>query len=147
MAYHVEGELDEEVKRRHETFFEWRLDVGDPAELAQFNSWLASSCLSTEWRLDAYSRVLDVCDFDQGRFWHHWEPMTNLIPEHTSKVVECFTKLVGKLPRGSYIPPGPATKILRAGLASEDPTVRQDAERAREILFASGRLDASILDE
>ena len=145
--YHVEGELDEEVKRRHETFFEWRLDVGDPAELAQFNSWLASSCLSTEWRLDAYSRVLDVCDFDQGRFWHHWEPMTNLIPEHTSKVVECFTKLVGKLPRGSYIPPGPATKILRAGLASEDPTVRQDAERAREILFASGRLDASILDE
>ena len=144
--YHVEGELDEVVRQRYEAFFEWRLEVGDPTELARFDSWLEASCLSIEWRLDAYSRALDVCQFDRGSFWHHWAPISEMIPEHTGRVVECFAKLVARFPRDSYITPEPAKQILRAGLASDELEVPENAERALEILLANGQFDVSILD-
>ena len=144
--YHVEGELDEVVRQRYENFFEWRLEVGDPVELARFDSWLEAGCLSIEWRLDAYSRALDVCQFDRGSFWHHWAPLSGMIPEHTGRVVECFAKLVDKFQNDAYITPVPAKRILRAGLASDEPEVRENAERALEILLANGQFDISILD-
>ena len=145
--YHVKGELDDEVKRRHEAFIEWRLEVGDPTELTRFDAWLEASCLSIEWRLDAYSRALDVCQFDRGSFWHHWASISGLIPEHTGKVVKCFAKLVAKLQNDAYVTPEPAKRILNAGLASDEPEVRQNAERALETLLANGQFDVTILDE
>ncbi len=143
---HHKGELDEAVKSRYEAFFEWRLEVGDPSELARFDSWLEANCLSAEWRLDAYSRALDVCQFDRGSFWHRWAPISEMIPEHTGKVVECFAKLVVRFQDDAYITPEPAKRILRAGLASGEPEVHENAERALEILLASGRFDVSTLD-
>ena len=142
---HHEGELDEAVKSRYEAFFEWRLEVGDPSELARFDSWLEANCLSAEWRLDAYSRALDVCQFDRGSFRHRWAPLSKMLPEHTDRVVECFAKLVEKFESDAYVSPEPAKRILNAGMASDEPEVRQNAERAREILLASGRFDVSTL--
>ena len=145
--YHVAGELDEAVRERYEAFFEWRLEVGDPTELARFDSWLKASCLSMEWRLDAYSRALEACQFDRGSFWHHWAPISEMIPVHTGRVVECFTKLVAKFQEDAYITPEPAKRILRAGLASEEQEVRENAGHTLEILLANGQFDVSILDE
>ena len=145
--YHVAGELDEAVRERYEAYFEWRLEAGDPAELARFDSWLEAGCLSMEWRLDAYSRALDVCQFDRGSFWHHWAPISEMIPEHTGRVLECFAKMVARFHNDAYITPEPAKRILRAGLASEEPEVHENAERALEILLANGQFDVSILDE
>lgn len=145
--YHVDGELDEAVRERYEAFFEWRLEMGDPAELARFDSWLEADCLSAEWRLDAYSRALDVCRFDGSTFWHHWASICEMIPEHTDRVVECFAKLVAKFPNEAYITPEPAKRILKAGLSSQEEEVRHNAERALETLLTSGRFDISILDE
>ena len=147
ILYHHEGELDEAVKSRYEAFFEGRLEVGDPSELGRFDAWLGANCLSAEWRLNAYSRTLDVCQFDRGSFRHRWAPLSKMIPEHTAKVVECFAKLVVRLQDDAYITPEPAKRILRAGLASDEPEVHENAERALEILLASGRFDVSILDE
>ena len=146
ILYHHEGELDEAVKSRYEAFFEWRLEVGDPSELGRFDAWLEANCLSAEWRLNAYSRTLNVCQFDRGSFRHRWAPLSKMIPEHTAKVVECFAKLVVRLQDDAYITPEPAKRILRAGLASDEPEVHENAERAREILLASGRFDVSTLD-
>ena len=145
--YHVEDGLDDAVRKRYEAFFEWRLEAGDPSELAKFDSWLEASCLSVEWRLDAYNRALDLCRFDDSPFWHHWAPICEMIPEHTGRVVECFAKLVEKFQNDAYIAPEPAKRILRAGLTSEEPAARANAERALEMLLANGQFDVSILDE
>ena len=145
--YHVEGELDDAVRERYEAFFEWRLDVGDPSELAKFDSWLEASCLSVEWRLDAYARALDVCQFDDSTFWHRWEPICEMIPEDTGGVVRCFAKLVDKFPTDYYITPEAAKQILRAGLGSEEQEVREISKRTLEVLLLNGQLDMSILDE
>ena len=70
-----------------------------------------------------------------------------MIPEHNGQVVECFTKLVEKFQSNVYVSPEPAKRILRAGLASAEPEVHENAERALEILLANGQFDISILDE
>ena len=147
MLLHHEGELDETVKSRYEAFFEWRLELGDPSELARFDAWLEADCLSAEWRLYAYSRALDVCRFDLDSFRQSWAPLSQLIPEHTGKVVACFAKLVEKSQSDAYVSPAPAKRILNAGLVSAEPEVHENAERALEILLANGQFDVSILDE
>ena len=145
--YHVDGELDDAVRKRYQAFFEWRHQAGDPSELARFDSWLKASCLSVEWRLSAYSRALDMCRFDRGSFWHHWASICEMIPEHTGMVVECFAKLVAKFPNDAYITPEPAKRILKAGLSSQEEEVRHNAEHALETLLTSGQFDISILDQ
>ncbi len=144
--YHVDGELDNAARERYEAFFEWRLEAGDPAELAGFDSWLEASCLSAEWRLAAYSRALDTCQFGDSTFWHHWAPICEMIPEHTNLVVECFAKLVARFPSEGYMMPEPTKRILQAGLSSQDEEVRHNAQRALETLLATGRFDVSDLD-
>lgn len=145
--YHVEDRLDDAVRERYEAFFEWRLETGEPSELAKFDSWLEASCLSVEWRLDAYTRALDLCRFDDSPFWHHWAPIGEMIPEHTGRVVKCFAKLVEKFQNDAYITPGPAKRILKAGLTSAEPEVRVISEHTLETLLTNGRFDVSILNE
>ncbi len=146
--YHFQGEMTETVRERYLSFFEWRLEAGDPVELSNFDSWLEANCLDVTWRLYAYSRALEACQFDVGS-WHNWAPIAEMLPENIALVVECFAKLVDACHRDGNlfcIFPEPAKRILTAGLASADPIVRQDAARARETLLASGRFDVVDLD-
>ena len=55
-------DLDHNLKEKIRKFFEWRLEQKEPVELKHFTSWLQAECLYVEWRLNAYSKVLDVCD-------------------------------------------------------------------------------------
>ena len=70
-----------------------------------------------------------------------WMTLCELLPNHTAKVLECFTKLTDR--RGDnniYIQTEEAKTILKAGFESSDESVRQNAERARENLLRRGQI-------
>ena len=67
-----------------------------------------------------------------------------MVDSHTKLVVECFAKLTNSVVQDGeaiYIRADEAKPILRAGLDSDDATVRANAERARENLLQWGRFD------
>ena len=134
--------LDTALIDRAIAFFEWRFDVGEPTELREFTFWLRAECLDADWRLDACSKVLDVCRAGGVaiRIWE--EVLIELLPTHTAKVVECFTQLTdNQSDVALYLRTEDAKTILRAGFANGDEQVRRHAERAREQLLAKGRFD------
>ena len=69
-----------------------------------------------------------------------------MIQEHTGRVVDASPSWLTKFQNDAYITPVPANEILRAGLASDEPEIRENAERALEILLANGHFDISIQD-
>ena len=139
--------LEKALKDRLIAFFEWRLEVGNAKELARFSLWLESEGLEEEWRLDAFSRTLDI-SIPEGRgTYGQVETLNNLLPNHTPKVVECFAKLTDKLQNDYFhILTEPAKKIVKAGLDSADAAVRANAESARNNLLRKGRFDLLDLD-
>ena len=54
------SQLNKELKDRTIAFFEWRFKVGESTELRKFTFWLEAECLEADWRLEAYSKILDV---------------------------------------------------------------------------------------
>lgn len=136
-----EEDLDPGLKKRVMQFFEWRLKKEDPVELQEFSFWLKSECLDAEWRLDAYSRVLDVRKLPTQRpfYGHELKSLVTLLPKHPAKVVECFLKLTDHL-SGQYIylSTEDAKTILKAGRKSDDQDVRANAHRALNNLLRAG---------
>ena len=143
----TDKQLDKSLKDRLIAFFEWRLEAGEANELARFSFWLEAECLEEEWRLDAFSRILEKGLPESRGIYVQIETLTNLLAGHTGKVVECFAKLTDKSDKQSfYIMTEPAMRILRAGLENSDRIVRANAERARENLLRKGRFDFLDLD-
>ena len=141
-------QLDHDVKEKCMTFFEWRLEQGEAKELEEFWLWLASGCLDAEWRLDAFSRTLDIGQPQRTQLCGAVTTLDEMLPGYPAMVVECFAKLTEKLGEDtSYIFTDPAKKILKAGLASTAEEVRSNAERAREHLLTMGRSDLLDLDD
>ncbi len=144
-------QLDEDLKNRVVDFFESRLEVKEPQELQEFTFWLEAECLSAEWRLNAYSRVLDVINSDDtGTYSAEYmilsdglEALRNMLEEHTAQVVECFAKITdsGKKSSLIYVPLEEIKPILEVGIKSNDKIVKQNAERARENLLKMSRFD------
>ena len=140
--------LDKNLKDKIITFFDWRFEVGDPRELQQFTLWLEAKCLNAEWRLDTYSKILDVCKSDGVSIARQVQTLCELLPDHTAKVLECFTKLTDRSGDNNiYIQTEEAKTILKAGLKSSGESVRQHAEHARENLLREGRFDLLDLDD
>ena len=142
-------QLDPTLKDRTIRFLDWRLDVGEPTELEQFASWLEAECLDPTWRLDTYSRILDVVQ-SKMRIFDALTTLGSLLPDHTAKVVECFAKMTDSALKNDaiyMIQSDQAKTILRAGLNSKDESVRHNAEHARENLLRSGRFDFLELDD
>lgn len=148
-------ELEPELKDRVAVYFEWRLEEGEPAELQEFVFWLEAECLQKEWRLNAYSRILDLL---QNLNWDQWRnqaaqlpsnaihSMGEMLPAHTPGAVECLGKLINSMPTGEtyFIPTDDAKAILDAGLDHDDETVRKKADETRENMLKRGFL--SVLD-
>ena len=146
--YRTEREISPDVEHRVKVFFEWRLEAGDSTELAEFGFWLEASCLDEGWRLNAFSKILEV--WKTGKFPRRfdWEPIAEMLPHHTGGVVECFEKIVeGFRGDSMYIRLEPAKRILSAGLASQDETVNREAQLAREIMLNSGYFNISMLGD
>ena len=57
-------DLDQNLKEKIRKFCEWRIDQKRSTELRHFTFWLQAECLDVEWRLNAYSKVLDVCEVE-----------------------------------------------------------------------------------
>ena len=135
--------LEESLKDRITAFFEWRLVVGEAAEFGDFHFWLVSECLEVEWRLDAFFRILGLCqDHDLTMMSRESNALADMLPQHTEKVVECFAKLTDRIKDDTFhIRTETAKRILKAGLESGDESVRANAARARENLLRQGRFD------
>ena len=127
--------LDQNLKEKIIKFCEWRIDQKRPTELRHFTFWLQAECLDVEWRLNAYSKVLDVCEVED------WvKTLCEMLPDHTAKVVECFFKLTEQIKKDNfYIQPEEAKTILKVGRESSDEDVCHMAERSLDNLLKSGR--------
>ena len=142
--------LDDTLRDRSIQFFDWRLEVGEPTELEQFTFWMEAECLEPEWRLDAYSRILDIGDSKGMRIFGALRTLGEMLPDHTAKVVECFTKITEyALKHDTYIPwKDQAKAILKAGfLKAADESVREQAKHARENLIRRRQFDFLDIDD
>ena len=134
------------LKDRISKFFEWRLKQKEPMELKHFTTWLQAKCLSAEWRLKAYSKVLDVCEVEDWGI--HVKTLCEMLPNHTEMVVECFFKLTkGTKKDNIYIQKEEANAILKVGRESQDESVRSKIETIRENLLNSGRFVLPDLED
>ena len=148
-------ELDHDLRGRIVAFFDWRLVVGEPSELQQFVFWLEAECMEGEWRLKAYSRILELfqnVDWDQWRNQaatlpsHAIHSINKMIPTHTRGAVECLAKLINSMPTSGvhFIPTDDAKAILNAGRDHDDLTVRKKADETRESMLGRGFI--SVMD-
>ena len=134
--------IDNALKNKCIQFFDWRLEVGETMELQKFSFWLEAKCLETEWRLDAYLKILDVSQTKGLRISRDLGALCGMLADHTGKVVECFAKLTDRLKNDTiFFKTDNARTILKAGLENSDESVRQNAERARENLLRDGRFE------
>ena len=138
--------LDATLHEKIIEFFDWRLEVGEPTELQEFFFWLKAECLDAKWRLQAYSRILDICiskNVEPSGKDGALEILVGMLADHTTKVVECFAKFTDcALKHKIYIvETDNARTILKAGLNSSDENMRKNAKRARENLLRVGHFD------
>lgn len=133
--------IEKDLRDRIFAFFDWRLEQKEPEELQKIAFWLEAECLDPDWRLGAYSKILDVGQPDNRSIFFGLDMLNGMLESHTAKVIECFAKMVDAINQGEriYIDADKAKPILRAGLENEDESVRENAERAREILLSAGR--------
>ena len=144
----ISGQLEKILNGKIIAFFDWRFEVREPIELSQFTFWLKAKCLDAEWRLESFSKILDVCKVEGVSIAMQAETLCEMLPDHTAKVVECFAKLTdGRGDDNIYIRTEKAKTILKAGLASADQDVHQNAERARKNLLRAGRFDLLDLED
>ena len=138
--------LNQNMKDNILAFFKWRFEQEEPAELKHFTFWLEAECLDAEWRLESYSKILDVCMVDGAEI--RLRALCNMLPDHTAKVVECFFKLTKWSKEDNlYIQAEEAKTILKAGRESSDERVQQNAAQAHENLLSEGRFDLLDLDD
>lgn len=138
--------LNQNMKDRIIAFFEWRLEQEEPTELKHFTFWLEAECLDAEWRLESYSKILDVCMVEGAEI--RLETLCDMLPDHIEKVVECFFKLTKWSKEGNlYIQTEEAKTILKAGLESKDENVHHNANLAHESLLSAGRFDLLNLND
>ena len=148
-------QLPEDLKDRFTRFFDWRFEHNELPELANFTFWLEAECLDADWRLQSYSKILtkilDIYESEEIRTYTQLESLVGMLNDHTALVVECFAKLIDLAVRSgsnTYIHfIYEAKPILRAGLNSDDATVRENAERAHENLLKSGHSDLLDLED
>ena len=131
--------LDPNMKDRVQKFFEWRFEQKESKELQHFTSWLETECLDAKWRLDAYSKILDICEVEDWEIY--LRELRQMLPKHTAEVVECFAKLTDGIHENIYMQTEEAKTILKAGLNSTDKDIVKNAERALDNLLRAGRTE------
>lgn len=136
-------QMSQSLIKRITAFFDWRFDTAEPKELQHFAFWLEAECLDPAWRLHSYSKILDLDKANDNLSFFVVPNLTKLLPDNLRLVVECFKKLTDILDENSqlYVTIDEARPILLAGLASDIPEIRKNAEHAREKLLRLGRFD------
>ncbi|MXX07016.1 MAG: hypothetical protein F4Z71_09670 [Gammaproteobacteria bacterium] len=140
------NQLEKRLEQRAIEYFSWRLEVREPTELKNYTFWLEAECMDLEWRLRMYSQVLDICNANDIEIYSQPSVLQKMLKDSTALVVECFAKLTDlnySSDRSNFILSEEARPILQIGLRSTDPTVRENAERARANLLQRGSFDLS----
>lgn len=140
--------LDDKLTNRIVAFFDWRLEVAELMELQEFTFWLEAECLDPDWRLQSYSKILDLGYAKNRGLSLQVKALNKFLPDHLTLVVECFAKLTDAMSQSTqmYILANEAKPIIKAGLNAEDPQVYQNAERARENLLRLSCFDYLDVD-
>ncbi len=140
--------IKDELKTRVYEFVAWRLEQASKDELKDFSSWLGAECLDAEWRLDTFSKVLDISPSKDVAIYTQIEELNKMLSEHTLKVVECFAKLMQGMSNLDfiYIQADKAKPILAAGLNHSDESVKGFAVQAQESLLRAGHFEFLDLD-
>lgn len=135
--------LDQDLKDRVIEFFNWRLEAAEPDELCEFSFWLSADCLDPIWRLESFSKILDITVGYGSAFSVHMAALNKLLPDHLELVVECFAKITDAMNgnRHIFISSSDANPILLAGLQSESDIVREQSERAKDNLLSQRRFE------
>jgi len=138
-----EKDLAENLIERGKAYVSWRLEIADPEELKEFRAWLEADCFPAVWRLETYSKILDIRGGKHKRMHLEIRALRKMLPENLHLIVECFMKITQALTEDSqmYISDKDAKPIVAAGLDSPDPEIRRHAEEARENLLRLGRFD------
>lgn len=136
-----EGQFDQALVDRIIAFFDWRFDALEPLELREFTFWLEAECLNSSWRLQSYSRILDIISSNDVGLSIQVSALNRLHQDHLALVVECFAKITLNQDTQFFVSVDEASPILKAGLAAEDPRIRANAECARDNLLRIGRFD------
>ncbi len=136
-------ELDKSETNRIKGFFTWRLKTGNLLELEAFTYWLEAECLDPVWRLQSYSKVLDLIQGNDFEFSSQLDSLNQLLSNHLELVVECFAKMTDSLfhrkqtRAGDYLAKN-ATDILNKGLNCQNSKVKNNAKRAQDNLLKLG---------
>ena len=140
------GQLNETLKDKIYDFFDWRLAVEESTELRHFTLWLDAKCLEYEWRLNSYSKILDVCRAEEVSITFSIDTLSAMLPDYTGNVVECFIKLIGQVSDTTIgMFKEEAKTILQAGIGHHDQKVSGMTVTACENLIAEGKFDFSEL--
>ena len=116
---------------------------------------LKAECLEAEWRLEAYSKILNVPGVlyvDQSEremsVLDSLQSLPTMLPEHTAQVVKCFAKLIHSMPEDSsiFVSTDEARAILKAGFDHDDESVHKTAKDTQENLLSRGYLSFLDLD-
>ena len=137
------NQIESVLVDRATAFFDWRFNASDPLELQEFTFWLDADCLDPEWRLNSYSKILELGHRTNSGVSLEVATLNKLLSAYLPLVVECFAKITDTFNQGNhlYILADEAKPILKAGLNAEDSQVRENAERARENILRIGRFD------
>ena len=90
----------------HIDFFNWRLKSQEPLEFNKFFYWLSAECLKPEWRLESYSKILDLRQGQVDSFYAEISALNKLYLDHLKLVVKCFAKITDTIEKSPlvYIP-------------------------------------------
>ena len=134
-------DLDPSMKDSVKKFFNWRFEQKELKELRYFTTWLQAECLEAKWRLQSYSKVIDVCE-DKVENWEiYLNELCKMLPKNTDLVVECFAKLTDGIHDNIYIQTEEAETILTAGRNSRNTIVQENAERALDNLLRADKME------
>lgn len=136
-------DINETMKKKLLEFFDWRLEVEEPRELQKFDAWLQIECLDAKWRLEQYSKVLDICkkqSINGSNISSSIKALYKMLNNHTGQVMECFKKLTDNIQDRIVwgIPVKETKVILDTGLRNSNKNILANAKQAQDNLLKAG---------
>lgn len=135
--------IDEKLSERVVAYFNWRAENVVPKELGKFSHWLEAECMPAKWRLESFSKALDLTDHEDLDYYQVIHGLHKLLPENLALVNECLAKLTATMKGDTYIhlPIEETRNIMSAGLQSTDDSITNHAKQAQEYLLKLCRFE------
>lgn len=142
-----EDRPDKAIKDKLIAFFDWRLEVKDPSELTGFVFWFGAECLDAKWRLEKFSKILDIYQNKDNHLDLYWPIKTlhKMRTKYPEEVMMCFAKLPHPLDRIVMLVDKEIRDILC--LRSQNPEVLSKIEEIKEHYLKIGYFNVSDMEK